>query len=1000
MYSFIRTMNKVFKTGMYDYCNIEANNHTDKTKTSLVTKDGALMTVVKVEGTYSLIGNKRFAENMTSCLDNLSGILKKPGYKIQFVFNRDPDGAKRLVDRSIDPAIQTLDNLHVDLQDMLSERSELMGNKTSSEACYIVLTTLPGVLDSKTYKNSLKSRIEDVAEFNIGLKSGEFGQSMNMAIPALKEIHTGFVNSIVNTMSQIVQLKPLSAHDALKSMRMEVNLDMTSDNWKASLIGDKIAPRAIQESGRKKDVSHMLNPDIGFQLFNQRPEIHESDASLIKMGNKVIAPLMVDIPSQTAKPFSELFEKINDDVPWRFSFTLETGHSQVMSKISTKNGFATFLAMFSGSNRDIKDAASELMELARGGESMIMGYMSFCTWGKDLDETNRRKQILAQAASNWGNMDIIEEFGDSISAWCDTIPGMTKRPISTPFPIPLMDAFAMLPLTRPASPWEDGTVSFRTTDNKLFPYSPGSTKQTAWCDIIFAPPGFGKSFFLAAANMALITNPGNRILPRISIIDIGFSSAAFVNLVRSSLPESQKHLAQAFKIENTKDWAINFFDTPLGCQYPLAVDKEFIVNIMSLLLTPAGSPPVPRLSEIVGKLVDEMYDYFSEENSPKIYSRDTDTEVDSALDTLGFVCEEDDEISWWQIVSYLHKKGFNSEAGLAQRYAVPTFSDTTTVLSESTNIKDNFGEAQNSGENMMKYIEGMISSVASDYPIIVGASKFDIGSARICSMDISNVAKGGSAQGNKRVGVMYMLARNVMCKEFYRNSDILHEIPEEYRDYHEALIEADAGVPKKLCMDEFHRTSACPEVRLQAIQDIREGRKFNVHIALLSQMVDDFDSEMIELSNNVFILSKGNAEDTITKIKEKFKPSSDAIKDLKKYCTGPGPEGSSMLYLGNIKGGKNVEMIVRLTLGPIERWAYSTTHEDVRLRGRLAKEIGLNNALRILGSEFPGGGAKDYMTSKQAQIDIGEDVNIIEVVKAELIDKYKHELSGVRKQVA
>jgi intracellular multiplication protein IcmB len=214
-----------------------------------------------------------------------------------------------------------------------------------------------------------------------------------------------------------------------------------------------------------------------------------------------------------------------------------------------------------------------------------------------------------------------------------------------------------------------------------------------------------------------------------------------------------------------------------------------------------------------------------------------------------------------------------------------------------------------------------------------------------------------------------------------------------YRSYHAKKIEDDAAAPKKICMDEFHRTKNCQPVRNQTVTDIREGRKFDVQIALLSQMVDDFDASMIELVTNIFILSKGIAEDTITKIIDKFKPSTDAIKALKTHVTGPTKEGSSMLYKGSMKGKNSAEMVIRLTLGPVEVWAYSTTHEDVMMRNKLTKKIGLNNALRILSREFPGGTAKPYIQSRNFESSAEVDENIYDVIVAELVVKHKDLIS-------
>jgi intracellular multiplication protein IcmB len=161
-------------------------------------------------------------------------------------------------------------------------------------------------------------------------------------------------------------------------------------------------------------------------------------------------------------------------------------------------------------------------------------------------------------------------------------------------------------------------------------------------------------------------------------------------------------------------------------------------------------------------------------------------------------------------------------------------------------------------------------------------------------------------------------------------------------------------------MDEFHRTSSVPAVRKQAAIDIREGRKYDVHVSLLSQLLEDFDPSMVKLVNNIIILSKGISEMSLQEIRARFAPSEDAISYMNRWLTGPGPEGSSMLYIGQLTSetAPKIEQVLRLTLGPTEIWAYSTTPQDVSLRKRLSDKIGLNNALAILSTAYPKGSAK------------------------------------------
>ena len=954
MYSVAKLIGKFFKFSMSDYCNLETIENTGEKKYIFVNKDMSLSTVIEISGNPSIVGENKFLDNIEFVLNKLEGTLAQPGFTLQFVFARDPDFALDKVKYSMSDSVATAHRLGLDLDEIFAERARKLGVKTSSERCFLVLRTKSSVIPSATLKVELAERIEKIRRFNVGINPGEHGQSPFISIESLKEIHMGFVSLVSDVIGVVCNSSILDVHTALRAIRFEINPSMTDENWTPNLLGDKIPLRGTMETPNEYDVSHIMNPDISYQLFNQSPEICHDDRSMLRMGTKFIAPMLVDIPAKTPTPFKELFNSIPQDTPWRISITITSGHNQTMSKIGTKNTIASLLSFSSGVNKLIKNASDELIAMATSGDVMCLVNTEICTWGETKKEADKRKQVMVRAIQNWGNIEVIEESGDAIEAWCNTIPAFSDKRISNQCPTPLLDVISTLPITRPSSYWDKGSVLFRTVDNKIYSYTPGSSKQAAWVDLFFAPPGYGKSFLLAALNMGYLTMPGLPVIPRLSIIDIGFSSSAFIEFVRSCLPEKDRHLAQSYKLKMTSDFSINVFDTMLGCRKPVAIDREFLVNFLSLVLTPAGkSEGIDRLSEVVGMLIDSMYDYFSNDNSANPYDSGICEDVDAVLEKYSF--RINDETKWWNVVDFLFDKKEFATAKKSQRYAVPTLGDATTVLTNDVSIKDIMGS---SGASVIEYINSMVISAIKEYPILSLPTQFDIGDARIIAMDLSEVAKSGSAQADKKTGLMYLLAKNAACKEFYRDDDTLIEIPSKYREYHQGVIERDKLAPKKIAMDEFHRTSPCPQVRNQVNVDIREGRKFDTHIALLSQVIDDFDDSSIELANNIYILSKGT-EDTVNKIIKKFKPSSDAIENLKIWVNGPTKEGSSMLYIGNMKGAPNVEQIICLTLGSSEMWAYSTTSQDVNLRKKLSKRVGLSNALAILSREFPGGTAKD-----------------------------------------
>ena len=996
-YTFSSFINKIFKANVMDYCQIETAsgliNQSTNQSHNLVTRDGGLMTIYEIKGTFGIVGEDAFLTQLQSLVEGYSAALERPGHRLQFVFRRDPLNSKEALRSSISGAIKTMHKLNLDLEGMITERGELLQRKTVLETCHLVITTYPTALHPDILKQETKVRSANGLK-NGGLKSGVMAQSSNTEMPGLEMIHSGFATQIISKLQERISIREMTAHQFLHTIRKQITQFDVSDQWKAMLPGDKVlATRLVEEVPIANDMSHILAPEISHQLFTREPKVHAADSTLVDIGDWVIAPLMVDQRPQEPKPFADLFSSIDRNVPYQMSLVIDSGHKRIQQMISSRKTFASFVAFASSENALIRDAAEMILQAATNN-TLVSGQITFSTWGRSLEETRRNRSKLRSAVEAWGQLQVIEERGDPIEAWFNTLPGFSAKHLATPIPFTVTEALGLAPLTRPVSPWDNGTMLYRTIDEKVFPYLPGSNLQNANMELVFAPPGFGKSFYLAAANMGLITKPGNEILPRIGIVDIGFSSAMFVDMVRDALPANQKHLAQSFKLEMDPKYAVNFFDTLLGCQKPLPVDREFVVNIMTLLCTPAGSEAPPRLAELVSSLVDEMYKYFAEENNPNYYEPGMSDLVDEAIHKHGIRLRNN--ISWWTIVRELHLKGLSYEATLAQRYAVPTLSDATSVLSRASPIKDIYGTSKVGDENLIDYLNTMISSAVTDYPIMSMPTVFSLGEARIVAIDLMSVAREGSAQAEKKTGVMYLYARQLISKDYYRK--VIHtipDIPDEYKNYHRKIIERDEAVPKKFCMDEFHRTSSVPAVRKQAGIDIREGRKYDVHVSLLSQLLEDFDPSMVKLVNNIIILSKGISELSLQEIRARFAPSEDAIKYMNRWLTGPGPEGSSMLYIGQLTSetAPKIEQVLRLTLGPTEIWAYSTTPTDVSLRKRLTDKIGLSNALTILSTAYSKGSAKADIQkiladNSGALESADENHNMFDVLVDRLIKEY------------
>lgn len=985
LYSIIRSISKSFKVGMYDYCQLEAPDLVkgESESTRLVCKDGSIVSVFEILGSFVFSGKDQFRNDLNDLIGRLEGVLKKEGYQLEFVFLRDPESGYESIRKSIESSMETARRIGLDAEAIINSKKDVLSDKVALEKCFLVVKTMPTVLTGAASKEAIKKRTAKATKAKSGLKPGEFSQSALMLIQELRDYHIALLKSISNSMGHMIKIELLNSHSAIKSITDCMGSNSKHHDWKPKLLGDKIQPRTIKESMNDLDISHLLPLDIGMQIFDKQPEQYEKDNTIVRYGSNFYAPLSVDIPPLKNERLNNFVNDIDQDVPYMINFKITSGHKSAKSKVSTKGSWATFLAFSSSENSLIKQAADELLYEAES-RTLVIGTISACTWGDSPESISKRKSILTQALQGWGAPEVIEEAGDPIQAWCNTLPGFTGQTLANRYPISLNDVFKMLPLERPVSPWKTGPMLYRTLDNKAYPYWPSSSKQTASSSIYYAPPGFGKSFKLAASNMSLITSPGLSELPYLTILDIGYSSSSFVALVKSMLPEDKKHQALSIKYEMSPEYAFNCFDTPLGCRKPLSVDRAFISNFLSLVLTPASADEeIPRLSELIGTLIDAMYEYYSDNNSPHSYERGICEQVDEALDRLDYY--PDGGTSWWDVVDYLYANNKVRVAISAQRYAVPTLNDATTVLSSDPGIQELYSEAKYNGESLLKFITNMIISSVREFPSISIPTAFDLGDARIVAIDLSSVAQSGSRLANKQTAIMYMLTRQMTCKDFYRDKTLVTQIPDKYKKYHLNRFTKIAASPKKLCMDEFHRTSHSIAVRNQVKIDLREARKFGLTIDLLSQLLDDFDDDTIKLVNNIYVLSRGNSEEDLNQIKEKFKPSKDAMSATRRYLTGPSSEGSTILYFATLKGEKQAraEMIIRLTLGANEIWAYSTTPKDVRLRTLLSEKVGLTRALTLLGKHFPSGSAEDYLQNKITE---NPDTSIDDLYKTTVIE--------------
>lgn len=938
------------------YCDLE----TAEDKHVLVAKDGSLASIIRVQGATFLVGPEEFERMHRELSRTLSTCLARPGHAVQVYFSHDKEAVKQELEQILAPARHTAQRLNISLDDLFSERVNELYRYCAKESLYFVIWTRPGILSGPQLEQSFKDRTERLKAGKVPLTPN--AQNFLQLIPELRDTHDSLVRAILADMNGMGLLSSLlEVHDACRCIRETIDPEFTDAKWSPYLPGDPIPIRETKNFAG--DISDLLWPPLPNQLIPRDGEI--LNLRTARIGDRIYAPITIELFPKEINPFGVLFNRtLNAHVPWRISFLIEGGGMQT---IGLKSTVATLLS-FAHTNNRLIGSAIELLKYIQVNtdDAVVRLRVSACTWAKVGDEKTLRSRAaeLAKAMQGWGYCETSEISGDAYAGVLSSALGISLNSVAQAALAPLSDVTYMLPFTRPASPWNTGAVLFRSTDGKPWPYQPGSTQQTTWIDLVFARPGSGKSVLSNATNLAICLSAGIQRLPHIAIIDIGPSSSGLISLIKEALPKEKRHLVAYHRMRMVPEMAINPFDTQLGARHPTPQERAYLVNFLTLLATPVGQESsYDGVSDMAGMVIDELYKLLADTGNPRLYTANIEPVLDKMLTDLKIVI--DTHTTWWEITDALFKMGYMHEASMAQRYAMPLLADAASIVRSQT-VEDLYGQIKvATGETLINAFSRMISSAIREYPILSRITAFDLGETRIVSLDLDEVAKTGGAAADRQTAVMYMLARYVLARHYYLTDDVLKDLPELYHEHHRKRVLEIREDQKRIVFDEFHRTAKATAVRDQVIVDMREGRKWNVQVALLSQSLEDFDSVMIDFATSVFIMDAGpkQAVERATKV---FGLSDTAKLALETRVHGPRPGGATFLAQFATKYGVNTQLITS-TIGPVELWAFNTTAIDARIRNSLYEKIGATETRKFLSMMYPTGSAARVVEERMTQ---------------------------------
>lgn len=942
------------KTQLDMYNNVDLWTNVDENTIALVQSGYA--TYFDFRGALSPGGESWVKLITPKLLRALKPIFDRPGFQIDISFTRDKARSREMLDDSLRSARTSAKNMEIDAEPLFEDMIKKLLHYVSYEGALVSFKTTINALDPAEKKRLLKKRKENASK----LIKATTGGSPDIEIgETLRKFHDAAIHSFFKAMGQFFDLRRLKVADAALRLRKEACNELTPGVWRPILWGSKLTVRQPSNDD-PNDMSMYCPPLLGAQIFPAAPELVESDTSMIKVGERYVSPMYFEFLPEHRSQFAELFALISSGVPFRYNVSVETGAKNRLGEVNRKRKFAQVCALTNSSNKEVVESADYLLKKLERKIPWVAVSTFMSTWGSTIDEVKENKIQLVQQCAAWGGAELRNCPENTFDCWMRSIPGISLADSSYSSIEPIDDMIRVLPIDRPSSTWDRGSLLLRSNDGKLLPMQPFSALQAAWNNLFFAVPGFGKSVFTLAKLLASVFAAGNTELPRQCLLDIGHSSEGYIDLLRAILPEDKKDQALLVTVTNDGDMRINGFDIPLGFDKPPNEESLAVDRLMEILVSPSVGEAEEVLVDAAMMLGKRMYEWTSK-LKPAHYASYIDARIAKIVDDAGDELHE--KPTWIEVRDYLFVNGHEELASIAHRQSVPNLIMAASVITEDEDLKSAFGnEKLSSGAPVLDTLKRLMSDAVSNYPIMAGASTFDFNKARIVAFNLRAVASDETAKMIKQSKLMYALARKAGATGYFATDVKQNNVPSIYYAYHKKIQEVNRSRPKEITYEEFHVPAAMegadgarsPIVKQVEIEE-KTGRKSTVGVNAVSQQFGDFSPKMIENANSIFVLYAGS-EKVKNLLRNEYKVAEHVIERLEGHLTGPTSDGAPVFVMHEIKGksGRVMQEGV-LTLGSMWLWALCSTETDVLLRRELAAKVGFYKALEILVRFFPGG---------------------------------------------
>lgn len=964
---------------------------TDDNET-FVLKDGTLMTVLRIKGLTSTLYDTELKALIFE-LSEITGrdLIRPDGHHFSLSFEFDPDEAYTYAKRSLASTQQTGRKLGMGafIDSIVEEKARKLAEYCQVEHCYIALYTSPAAIHKAEMKGQVKERTEALKTWP------ETAEALlnDLAFPQLRVRHRTMVSSFAENLSNLTSIKDVSLLTEVMDVRAylqeakRISEPGSSPAWQPRIASDFLNEMRVPTNPKRRDFNnadHMMPPPLGEQLFGSTPETLGLKFSV--MGNRIHYPLALSMGPTEPETFDRLLVQASAmRLPFRITFSFK-GHGVGVDYLNTM--LANTFPWASSANSQVKSAYEDLTKYVDKSNGVVPAmYVTACTWADanpkyskkggvsyDLTEINDRATKLNRILQSWGGCQTTDAFAAPIEGALATHAGLYDKPLGTVMAPTMPDAIGLSPLFRPTTSWgqKDGNVLLRTQDGRFLHYQQTSGRQSAWVTLVVGPMGYGKSTALNTLNLYYLLTPSpENALPFLRSLDIGPSSRSIVDLVQASVGEDQKNIAQYIRIQNNEKYQINPFDTPLGMEFPLPNHLEYLGNLIgTVCYAMQGNEALEKqMPGMISSAVNQLYQRFSAPHNggdrARPYSNLANPLVAEKVEQHGI--EWDEKTTWHEIRDALYDAGEVRTALIAHRKAMPILQDLIGVVASEdmrSEYPDNLG-----GVQVLDLFARSIRESVDLFPMINGETKFELGEARVISLDMEElVPREQTDRAKWKASIAFFIGYDLLTRDFFMHEDYLPSIPNRYQTYHSRRIKKLKTTRKRFSMDERQRFAKIPSAQSQVDGLIAEGRKNLVDIQVASQLFEHHTSQSVTLASTIIILGAGNmSQEDAETVRSRFDLSPSQMTAIRRVRP-PSSKGAEAFIIFRTRDGAQSHHVF-LSDGAMYLWLIATESVDRAMRALMYERYKPDEALRRLAAKYPGGSVKKELDNKLADLD-------------------------------